>query len=186
MSYQFHSDLHFAISEWNSITKDKLIEAHQKFQGHFLRGVSHDLSRQSLRELYEYFQSKNMFTGSGSADRLIFIFAAKEQCVASNILDDICPISRQQPQQSVHLGSLKTNHVGRFIGRGGTGIREAVHGIPVGNIDLNFVDMNNGNVDVRATYNCRPRNGRRIQAALNHRRQFYQGDVAIPQSKSLL
>ena len=69
----------------------------------------------------------------------------------------ICPRRERHTVPVIHLGSLKDSHIGRFLGSNGTGIREAVHGIPVGNIKITFSESNGDTVTAHATFNCKRR-----------------------------
>ena len=94
----------------------------------------------------------------------------------------ICP-RRERPKPIVHLGSLKESHIGRLFGHNGTGIREAVHGIPVGNIEITFSESNGDTVTAHATFNCKSRHIELVKRELRTRLGYYQTDEPIPLRK---
>ncbi|XP_071177179.1 uncharacterized protein [Mytilus edulis] len=167
---------------WNRITQTNIQEAHNTYKN----SVSSDNSRTSLKDFYVKLHEKNIFTmnNNGSADRLIFILSNKLLPVGQvreDILERICPITQRPPGESVHIGSLREAHTGRFFGRGGTGIREAVHGIPVGNITVDIrQSTNSGMVEAFATFSCRPRHNQQVLEGLRQRVGYYEDEQPVP------
>lgn len=151
--------------------------------------MSSDNSRTLLKDFYVKLYEKNIFTmnNNGSADRLIFILSNKLLPVGQvreDILERICPIKQRPPGEPVHIGSLKADHTGRFFGRGGTGIREAVHGIPVGNITIDMRPISNSDmVEAHATFSCRPRHNTQVLEGLSQRVGYYEHTQPVPLSK---
>lgn len=95
----------------------------------------------------------------------------------------ICPRRERPTAPVVHLGSLKKFHRGRFFGSNGSGIREAMHGIPVGNITIAFGESNGDTVTAHATFNCKRRHRERVERELRTRLGYYQTDEPIPLRK---
>lgn len=151
--------------------------------------MNFDGSRALLKEFHAKLSNMNMFmrNNTGSADRLIYILSTKllpPGHLREDILDKICPIIQRPPGESVHIGSLRETHTGRFFGRGGTGIREAVHGIPVGNITINLRQSTNaGMVEAYATFSCRPRHNAQVLEGLTQRVGYYVDEQPVPLSK---
>ncbi|XP_052062235.1 uncharacterized protein LOC127702169 [Mytilus californianus] len=165
---------------WRSITPDKIMECHNIYtHSSAYEGSIH-------KEFYERVKQLNLFTGNGngSADRLIYILSNKLLPVGherDDILERICPIKQRPPGDPIHIGSLKEAHTGRFFGRGGTGIREAVHGIPVGNITIDIRQITNSDmVEARATFSCRPRHIQQVLEGLRQRVGYYVDNTPVP------
>jgi hypothetical protein len=95
----------------------------------------------------------------------------------------ICPRRERPTVPVVHLGSLKTSHIGRLFGNNGTGIRETMHGIPVGNITFTFRKINGDTVTAHATFNCKRRHIELVERELRTRLGYYQTDEPIPLRK---
>ena len=95
----------------------------------------------------------------------------------------ICPRRERPNIPVVHLGSLKKSHIGRLFGSNGTGIREAVHGIPVGNIKITFGESNGDTVTAYATFICKRRYIEPVERELRTRLGYYQTDEPIPLRK---
>ena len=122
-----------------------------------------------------------------SADRLVYILHCiipRQPSVPQNdIMQIICPRRKCPTVPVVHLGSLKKSHRGRFFGYNGSGIREAMHGIPVGNITITFGEINGDTVTADATYNCKRRHIQLVEKELRTRLGYYQTDEPIPLRK---
>ena len=114
------------------------------------------------KDFYDRLVEGNLFQNPDritSADRLVYILHCnilRQSGVPQNDMQIICS-RRERPKPIVHLGSLKESHIGRLFGHNGTGIREAVHGIPVGNIEITFSESNGDTVTAHATFNCKRR-----------------------------
>ncbi|VDI25707.1 Hypothetical predicted protein [Mytilus galloprovincialis] len=178
----YKGDKGIYLPAWITITQPYIQDAHTYYQ----RSVTNDGSKTLLKDFYVKLQEKNSFTmnNNGSADRLIFILSNKLLPVGQvreDILERICPITQRPPGEPVHIGSLKADHTGRFFGRGGTGIREAVHGIPVGNITISIRPISNSDmVDAHATFSCRPRHNQQVLEGLSQRVGYYEENQPVP------
>lgn len=176
------------ILAWSTITQHNIQEAHE----YYTSTVNFDGSKALLKDFHSKLRDTNMFmrNNTGSADRLIYILSIKMLTPGNpghgreDMLVKICPITQRAPGESVHIGSLREAHTGRFFGRGGTGIREAVHGIPVGNITINLRQSTNaGMVEAYATFSCRPRHNAQVLEGLTQRVGYYVDEQPVPLSK---
>lgn len=168
---------------WQDIKRDKINEAHEVYKQFSTFKTSVHAHKCFYDRLCNgmLFQNPNRIT---SADRLVYILYCKIQrqtgVPQNDILQNICPRRECPTTGVVHLGSLKQSHCGRFIGKSGTGIREAIHGIPVGNITINFGESNGDTITARATFNCQRRHIESVENGLRTRLEYYQTDEPIP------
>lgn len=172
----------FVNQAWSTITQPNIQKAHD----YYTSTVNFDGSRALLKEFHAKLSEMNMFmrNNAGSADRLIYILSTKllpPGHVREDMLDKICPITQRPLGESVHIGSLRTEHTGRFFGRGGTGIREAVHGIPVGHITIDMrPNTNTGMTEAHVTFSCRQRHNSQVLEGLRQRVGYYVDVQPVP------
>lgn len=175
-------------SAWNEIQRGHINEAHSRYTSSQAFQTNYDGRPESVhKEFYTNLSQAGLFFNHhsiSSADRLIYVLSCKAETsgtVRVDILDKICPRTVRPVGDTVHIGSLKVSHRGRYVGRGGTGIREAVHGTPVGHITIRFSDPDaQNNVQVYATFSSRRRNARRVVEGLQTRARYYQEDMPVP------
>lgn len=172
---------------WNGINREQVSAAHKQYTESPAFSSNFDGRSMSVhQEFYQQLHQASLFNnprGISSADRLIYILSCKSANIGTDrcdILDTICPRMVRPVGDPVHIGSLRAVHCGRYIGRGGTGIREAVHGTPVGNITVAFDPQDQENVQIHATFSCRRRNARRVIEGLRTRAGYYQDDTPVP------
>lgn len=171
---------------WQNIGRDKINKAHEVYKQSSIFQSSDGCA--SVHKLfYDRLFNANLFQNPDritSADRLVYILYCeilRQTDVPQNdIMQNICPRRERPTVSMVHLGSLRESHRGRFLGRSGTGIREAVHGIPVSNITIAFGESNGDTVTANATFNCRRRHVGLVQNGLQTRLGYYQTVEPIP------
>ena len=173
---------------WQNIGRDKINEAHVAYRQSSIFQNSDESDTSVHKYFYDRLVKGKLFENPDritSADRLVYILHCcnipRQPGVPQNdIMQMICPRRERPNVPVVHLGSLKKSHIGRLFGSNGTGIREAVHGIPVGNIKITFGESNGDTVTAYATFNCKRRHIELVERELRTRLGYYQTDEPIP------